>query len=786
MDYISVKETSKKFHLSERRIQKLCETNRIEGCKMISGIWLIPASATKPSDERMTNFPKDSDYLSLKELCDILSISTATGRNWIKLGKLIPEYTDKRKPYFTKQYTEKLKAELQSGKNQSLKSRRNKKFVCGNSLYSAYISENCQNIEPLQQILRIVTDESIALSSDVIQYFIADCALHLLAQKYDLSFKHEKALLSRFLKKEITLSLYDELIYALIADSEQALLFCEKYSPLFDFDYVYEPAEDILGLIYISCKNIDSRKATGSYYTPTKIVKKLIEKLDIASDARILDPCCGTGNFLLQLPAHVRFDQIYGNDTDTISVKITRLNMVLKYDILSVKTLYEHITEADYLASDSKTSYQYIIGNPPFVGARLMNREQKQDMRQVFSGSKAAGNMDYVTAWYRKAAGFMAGTKVRAAFVSTNSICQGEQAGLLWNILTYQFEMEIDFAWKTFVWNNEAKGQAKVHCIILGFSAAGNRTRKYLYDGSKRQVAAHINAYLAPAPDVFLKKRRKPLAPVPAMAFGSMANDGGHLLLEPEEVSELLISCPEAEKWVRRFYGSAEYIENQERYCLWLKGVEPEEYEADSEIRKRVEAVRRFRGVSQRGATRKLAETPSLFGEIRQPEEGRYILVPRVSSQGRPYIPMGYLPASAIASDAVLIVPEASSALFGVLNSALHMAWVRGVAGRLKSDYRYSASIVYNNFPFPELEGPAAAAVEKAAEELLLIQEQRREIDGVRLYARDTMPEEFLLAHRRLDLAVDHLYGEEFSEDQERLSYLFARYREMTENSEEE
>ena len=203
-----------------------------------------------------------------------------------------------------------------------------------------------------------------------------------------------------------------------------------------------------------------------------------------------------------------------------------------------------------------------------------------------------------------------------------------------------------------------------------------------------------INAYLAPAPDVFLKKRRKPLAPVPAMAFGSMANDGGHLLLEPEEVSELLISCPEAEKWVRRFYGSAEYIENQERYCLWLKGVEPEEYEAVSEIRKRVEAVRRFRGVSQRGATRKLAETPSLFGEIRQPEEGRYILVPRVSSQGRPYIPMGYLPASAIASDAVLIVPEASSALFGVLNSALHMAWVRGVAGRLKSDYRYSASIV--------------------------------------------------------------------------------------------
>lgn len=198
MDYISVKETSKRFHLSERRVQKLCETNRIDGCKMVSGIWLIPDSATKPSDERTTDFPEDSDYLSLKELCDMLSISTATGRNWIKLGKLIPEYTDQKKPYFTKQYAEKLKAELQSGKNQSLKSRRNKKFICGNSLYSAYVSENCQNIELLQQILRIVTGESIALSSDVIQYLIADCALHLLAQKYDLSFKHEKVLLSRF------------------------------------------------------------------------------------------------------------------------------------------------------------------------------------------------------------------------------------------------------------------------------------------------------------------------------------------------------------------------------------------------------------------------------------------------------------------------------------------------------------------------------------------------------------------------------------------------------------
>ncbi|WP_434309077.1 class I SAM-dependent DNA methyltransferase [Hominifimenecus sp. rT4P-3] len=421
----------------------------------------------------------------------------------------------------------------------------------------------------------------------------------------------------------------------------------------------------------------------------------------------------------------------------------------------------------------------YIIGNPPFVGARLMNPEQKQDMRLVFSGLRTAGNMDYVTAWYRKAAEFMAGTHVRAAFVSTNSICQGEQAGLLWDCLTHDFGMEIDFAWKTFVWNNEARGQAKVHCIILGFSAA-NSEKKQLFDGDAVQNVPHINAYLASAPDVFLKNRRKPLSPVPSMIFGSMANDGGHLLLDAEQAALLLEAHPEAVGWLRRFYGSVEYIEDQERYCLWLKGVEPERYEAIPEIRERVEAVRRFRSVSPREATRSLAESPALFGEIRQPEEGNYILVPRVSSQNRPYIPMGFLPATAIASDAALIVPDASAVLFGVLNSAIHMAWVRGVAGRLKSDYRYSASIVYNNFPFPEMEGPASEAVAHAAEELLRIQEGRKGIDGVCLYGADTMPEEFLAAHRRLDLAVDRLYGEEFSGEQERLSYLFERYLQLS------
>lgn len=381
MNYISVKEAAKKFNLSERRIQKLCETNRIDGCNMISGVWLIPADAAKPSDDRSTSIPNSDEFMSLKDLCDTLSISIATGRNWIKLGKLAPEYTQKKMPYFSKSYVLNLRNELQSGKNKALKSRRNKKFVSGNSLYNSYVSQNCQNIFILQKLLLSISDSNIDLSLPTIQLLVADCSLHFFVQKNNIQLKEKRNLLSQFLQKDFSLGEYDELIFSLIDNPASAITFCQTYPLVFNMDYIYEPNEDVLGLIYISCKNMANRKATGSYYTPTKVVKKLISKLAFQNSDRILDPCCGTGNFLLQLPDYIPFDSIYGNDIDTTSVKITRLNMALKYNV-PIVSIYEHITELNYLIDSNFNNFQYIIGNPPW-GYEFLD-DEKTKLKTIF------------------------------------------------------------------------------------------------------------------------------------------------------------------------------------------------------------------------------------------------------------------------------------------------------------------------------------------------------------------------------------------------------------------
>lgn len=384
MDYISVKEAAEKFELSERRVQKLCETNRIEGCNMVSGVWLIPSDATKPVDERLSGIPDSDEHLTLKELCDELSISTATGRNWIKLGKLTPEYTKKRVTYFSKKYVANLRAELQSGENKALKSRRNKKFVSGNSLYNSYVSEHCKNIPTLQKLLTLASDNNIVLDIPTIQLLVADSALHLFMSKNNTLVNERTNLLLRFLSNEISIDEYDCLIYDLIDDTNLAKNFCKKNPLLFNMEYVYESNEDVLGLIYISCKNIGNRKATGSYYTSTKVVKTLISKLPFQEQEKVLDPCCGTGNFLLQLPDHLPFDSIYGNDIDAASVKITRLNMALKYNV-PVANIYEHITEQDYLTDYARKGFQYIIGNPPW--GYDFSEEDKSKLRTLYKST---------------------------------------------------------------------------------------------------------------------------------------------------------------------------------------------------------------------------------------------------------------------------------------------------------------------------------------------------------------------------------------------------------------
>lgn len=382
MDYISVKEAASKLNLSERRIQKLCETNRIPGCQRLSGVWLIPSNATKPSDERNSNFPDMKHNLSLEELCTALSISTATGRNWIKLGKLLPKYTEKKTPYFSQAYVEQVKTEIQSEHNTILKSRRNKKHISGNEFYHSYVSETCKNLLPIQALFQLTKEENIPLHTENSQYLVAECALQLFSWRLNLPYKGQNELLKKYLIKEIALPNYDSLLLPLIDDKAVALDFCNRYPDLFHFQYTYEPNEDVLGLLYLSCKNLGSRKATGSYYTPSSIVKKLISKLTIENTHTILDPCCGTGNFLLQLPDHISFDQIYGNDLDPVSVNITRINMALKYSNVPLETIYEHITNRNYLTDYSKNDFHHVIGNPPWGYA--FSSEEKQELHKHF------------------------------------------------------------------------------------------------------------------------------------------------------------------------------------------------------------------------------------------------------------------------------------------------------------------------------------------------------------------------------------------------------------------
>ncbi len=381
MEYMSVKKASEKFNLSERRIQKLCESNRISGSTMVSGVWLIPENATKPKDERLNNNPDSDKFLSLNELCKELSISIATGRNWIKLGKLFPKYTETQTPYFEKKDVDELLKNLQIGENKSLKSRRNKKFISGNALYNSYISEESKNKNEIVNLLSQISNDDIILDSKIISLFIADCFLKLFISKNNSYNNSEINPLLSFLENDFSIGEYDKLVFDLIEDKDFSLSFCKNNSILFSQNYIYESNEDILGLIYISCNSIGNRKATGSYYTPTKVVKKLIEKVNIKNREKILDPCCGTGNFLLQLPKHISFEYIFGNDIDSTSIKITRLNMVLKYNV-SVSKIYEHITELNYLTDFKNKDFTYIIGNPPW-GYEFSDNE-KLELKKLF------------------------------------------------------------------------------------------------------------------------------------------------------------------------------------------------------------------------------------------------------------------------------------------------------------------------------------------------------------------------------------------------------------------
>lgn len=446
-------------------------------------------------------------------------------------------------------------------------------------------------------------------------------------------------------------------------------------------------------------------------------------------------------------------------------------------------TDYEGIVNANALRIDwndvvPADEVDYVLGNPPFIGYSNLNEEQKADRVDIFG--KTGGVLDYVACWYRKAADYTRETQARCAFVSTNSICQGQQVEPLWKPL-FEDKVNINFAHKSFVWNSQAADEAHVHVVIVGFSRV-NGTKKDLFDrsGSKSEVT-HINAYLAAAPDAFVSRRAKPICDAPAMMAGGKPTDGGNLLLTQEERDELLCREPDAAPYIKPFSMGAEYINGIPRYCIWLDGVDPAVLTKLPLVRTRVQAVREFRFTSKKAATQKKAATPWLFDEVRPPKGKSYIAVPKVSSGRRKYVPMGFVTNEMIPGDMLFSVSNAGLYEFGILESQFHNAWMRQVAGRLKSDYRYTNTIVYNNFVWPDASTEQRGYIESCAQEVLDARAEHPDATLADMYNPDN---EFLFpdlmkAHAELDAAVESAYGVDFNGDENGIvAHLFNLYAE--------
>ena len=434
-------------------------------------------------------------------------------------------------------------------------------------------------------------------------------------------------------------------------------------------------------------------------------------------------------------------------------------------------------------ASRYEVHYDYIIGNPPFVGARLMSDSQKQDVIDIFGTKwKNVGNLDYVCCWYKKAAALMKiHPQIRTALVSTNSICQGEQVANLWQKL-FDDGIRINYAHRTFRWDSEASLKAHVHCVIVGFSCQ-QVTPSYIYDGDRRSEAKNINAYLIDAPDVFVGSRQHPLSPVPEIGIGNKPIDGGNYLFEKEEMEEFIKQEPQSAQYFKPWYGSEEFIHQKPRYCLWLGHCSPSELFKMPHCLKRVEAVREIRLASKSDGTRKLADRPTHFHVENMPK-GNYIIVPSVSSEKRRYVPMGFMSPDALASNLVLIIPDASLYHFGILESNVHMAWMRAVCGRLKSDYRYSKDVVYNNFPWPNPSEEQKAKIEQTAQAILDARAKYPDSSFADMYGdKMYLFPELLAAHQENDRAVMQAYGfpvKSSFRESHCVAELFKLYQELT------
>lgn len=561
--------------------------------------------------------------------------------------------------------------------------------------------------------------------------------------------------------------------------------------------------------------------------------KKLYEFHERLAKLKFLDPACGCGNFLVIAYRELRLleldiiRELYGT-TKTASLDVGEFNILCDVDQfygIEIEEFPAQIAQTALWLMDHQMNMQvseefgsyyvrlplrksativhgnalrrnwreiiepkelsYILGNPPFVGAKYMTDEQREDISTVFHDVQSAGLLDFVAAWYRKAADFMEDNQaIKTAFVSTNSITQGEQVSVLWSDLLKR-GVKIHFAHRTFQWSSEARGKAAVHCVIVGF-ALHDATDKRLFDYETIQSEPHeikaknINPYLVDALDVIVSRRSDPLCPVPEIRFGNQPIDGGHLLFTPEEKAKFLLEEPQAERFLRKFLGAEEFINGLERWCLWLNRASPSEIQSLPAVVQKLKQVRQFRLTSKRPATQELAATPSLFAFISH-TDSNYLIVPSVSSERRRYIPIGFMPPTVIASNLCLIINNATIYHFGVLSSAMHMAWVRNVCGRLKSDYRYSNSIVYNNFPWAQdPTDKQRQSIEDAAQAVLDARAKYPDSSLADLYDPLTMPPELVKAHHRLDAAVDASYSKKkFSGDSDRVAFLFELYQQL-------
>lgn len=556
--------------------------------------------------------------------------------------------------------------------------------------------------------------------------------------------------------------------------------------------------------------------------------RRLREFIDRLANLNFFDPACGCGNFLviayrelrlLELEAlsyvqrdgqmtldidsliGVNVDQFHGIEIEEWPARIAEVALWLTDHQMNLLVsqrfgLYfarlplrnaPHIIHGNALQIEWQESIppdqlNYILGNPPFVGAKYMNAEQKADRGRVFGDLRNVGLLDFVTCWYRKAADFMAlNPAVQSAFVSTNSITQGEQAGVLWPDL-FASRVRINFAHRTFQWSSEARGRAAVHCVIVGFSLR-EAQQKWIYEyesvrGEPHVISATIiNPYLVDAPEIVLSNRSHPICDVPEIGIGNKPIDNGNYLFTDEEKAAFLEIEPQAEPFFRRWIGSREFINRAYRWCLWLGHCEPEELRRMPESMRRVEAVRQFRLDSRSAPTRRLATTPTRFHVENMPEEN-YLIIPEVSSEKRLYIPIGFLEPSTLSSNLVKIMPGATLYHFGVLSSAMHNSWMRSVCGRMKSDYRYSVGIVYNNFPWPSPNENQRADIEVKAQMVLDARENHANSSLADLYDPLTMPEDLVQAHNLLDQAVDRAYGRRrYRTEAERVAYLFELYQ---------